>query len=303
MASEEQIDIGWEAKTVPLSEVRSETYKFVNAVIKYYSGDEGMFGSRIAFSAPGSTGNRQIYTVGVDGSELKGITGGSGIHLFPSWAPGGGIVFTELREHQTSIRVSNSDKVLSSRQGLNMNGVFSPNGSEVAATLSLDGDTDIYILDENGEILRQCTTSSGEDLSPTWSPDGSEIAFVSDRSGGPQVFVMNSDCSNQRRITFRGSYNTSPEWSPTGDTIVFTGRVDGRYDVFTVNPESNYIERLTQDQGSNMDPTWSPDGRYIAFVSTRGGRGSRLYVSTADGQIQTLISEDLSGVDTPAWQR
>lgn len=303
MAAEGQIDINWERKTVPLAEVRGEVYAFVNAVIEYYSGDRGIFGDRIAFAAPGRGGDKQIYTVSIDGSDVSGVTGGSGIHLFPSWAPGGAIIYTELREHETVIRMTGRESALSDRVGLNMNGVFSPNGSEIAATLSLDGDTDVYILDRNGNIIRQCTEHGGEDLSPAWSPDGSQIAFVSDRSGGPQVFVMNSDCSNQRRVTFRGSYNTGPEWSPRGDVIAFTGRSEGRYDIFTVNPETNYIERLTQDQGSNMDPTWSRDGRYIAFVSTRGGRGGSLYISTADGQIQTLVSDRLSGIDTPAWQR
>jgi TolB protein len=168
--------------------------------------------------------------------------------------------------------------------------------------MSVHGNTEIYVIDHTGNILRRCTSNDSEDVSPAWSPDGSQIAFVSDRSGGPQIYLMNSDCSGQTRVTFAGGYNTSPDWSPQGDRIAFTGRDSaGSFDVFTVEPHSNYIERLTQDQGDNREASWSPDGRYLVYTSTRGGSGGALYIMTEDGQYQTEILS--GGYETPAWER
>ena len=300
-----QIDVGFGPRTVPVDRVRGETYAFINAVVLYFSGSPGIFGQRIAFGARGRGGTKQIFTIRTDGSDLSGVTSGDTIHLFPAWGPGGAVMYTSYANDNPDLWIGSgrSARTLSSQPGLNMGARLSPDGSEIAIALTLRGNADIFILSASGEILRQCTTSAAEDISPTWSPDGSRIAFVSDRAGGPQIFVMNRDCSGQRRVTFRGSYNTNPDWSPLGDAIAFTGRAGNRYDIFTVEPDSGRIERITQDQGSNTNPSWSPDGRYLVFASSRGGGGNRLYISTADGQSQTLITPNVSGVESPAWQR
>lgn len=301
----EEIDVGWESRVVSHSSIRAATWEFVNAVIEYYSGAPGIFGSRVLFAARGSDGNKHIFSMNVDGSDVSRLTSDRTIHLLPAWGPGGQPLYTSYGRDNPDLWIGggSSARVFASYPGMNTGAALSPDGSQVAVTLSRDGNTEIYILDTQGDIVRRCTHHAAEDLSPTWSPDGSRIAFVSDRSGGPQIFVMNSDCSGQQRVTYLGSYNTSPDWSPSGDRIAFTGRAGGRYDIFVVDPDSQRIERVTQDQGSNMDPTWSPDGRWLMFTSTRGGGGARLYMSTADGLIQRLVTPDVSGAESPAWQR
>lgn len=295
----------WKPKSVSSNHVQREIYAFVNAVIAYYSGSAGPFGGRVTFAARGTGGYKQIYTIGVDGSDLHAVTRDRTIHLLPSWGPGGKVMYTSYRANNPDLWIgsgSNAQKLVS-YTGINSGAALSPDGKEIALTLSRDGNTEIYIVDLKGDILRRCTTSNSEDLSPSWSPDGRQIAFVSDRTGGPQIFVMNRDCSNPRRVTMRGEYNVSPDWSPDGSSIAFTGRAGGRFDIFTVDPRTLDVRRITQAQGSNFDATWSPDGRYLMFASTRGSDGARLVLSTADGQIQHIISNDIRGVESPKWRR
>lgn len=296
---------GWKPKSVSSNQVQREIYAFVNAVIAYYSGSEGPFGGRVTFAARGAGGYKQIYTIGVDGSDLRAVTKDRTIHLLPSWGPGGEVMYTSYRANNPDLWIGSGSnaKKLVSYSGINSGGALSPDGKEIALTLSRDGNTEIYIVDLKGDIIRRCTESNSEDLSPSWSPDGRQIAFVSDRAGGPQIFVMNRDCSNPRRVTMRGEYNVSPDWSPDGSRIAFTGRAGGRFDIFTVDPKTREVRRLTQAQGSNFDATWSPDGRYLMFASTRGSDGARLVLSTADGQIQHIISDEIRGVESPKWRR
>jgi len=299
--SGQQIDIGYTPVTVPLSDVRGEVYRFINLVIYYYTGNMGIFGSRIAFAARGESGMKQIYVTSMDGLSMSSVTSNRTLNVLPSFGPGGGVFYTSYQRGNPDLYLGG--ELFSSRPGTNMGARLSPRGDEVAVTLTMDGNAEIYILDTQGEILRRCTDNPAEDVDPTWSPDGSMLAFVSDRSGGPQIFVMNADCSGQRRVTFAGNYNTEPDWSPTENLIAFTGRDSrNRFDIFTVEPDTGYIRRLTQDQGNNEHPSWSPDGNYLVFSSTRGG-AKRLYITTSDGEHQTSITPDGDGFETPYWQR
>lgn len=295
----------WRPKTVSTSNIQRELYAFVNAVIAYYSGSPGPFGGRVTFAARGSGGYKQIYTMGIDGEDLKQVTKDRTIHLLPSWGPNRRVMYTSYKDNNPDLWIDDASgpRKLVSYPGINSGAALSPDGKEIALTLSRDGSTEIYIVNLEGKILRRCTESSSEDLSPAWSPNGRQIAFVSDRAGGPQIFVMNRDCSNPQRVTMRGEYNVRPDWSPDGSRIAFTGRAGGRFDIFTVDPTSKEVRRITQAQGSNFDPTWSPDGRYLMFASTRGGGGAKLVLSTADGQIQHIVSERVSGVESPQWLR
>lgn len=301
-----QLEIPYSGGTVAREAVAGEVYAFVNAIIQYYTGSPGIFGSRIAFVAGGNGGDKHVYTISMDGSGMSQETTRGGLNILPSFGPGGRLMYTSFRGGNPDLYIGSDPGAVSfsARPGFNSGARLSPAGGEIAATLSVGGNADIYILDTNGGILRQCTDNNAEDVSPTWSPDGSQIAFVSDRSGGPQIYVMNADCSGQRRVTFAGNYNTEPDWSPTSNLIAFTGRDErARFDVFTVEPETGFITRLTQDQGDNKSPSWSPDGRYVVVSSTRGGSSGSLYVIDSTGYFQHNITPNGGGFETPRWER
>ena len=189
-------------------------------------------------------------------------------------------------------------------KGLNTGAVLSPDGQYVAATLSKDGNPELYLLHpDTGKVVRRLTHAWGIDTSPAWSPDSKRIAFVSNRHGSPQIWVMNADGTNPRRLTFQGDYNQTPDWNPKGDQIAFTARDERAvFDIFTVNVKDGKITRLTQNQGNNEEPSWSPDGRFLAFTSTRSGR-SKLYIMNDNGRYQTQISTGKGTYLTPCWAR
>ena len=276
--------------------------RFVNQVVKYYTGTEGFFGTRIA--AIRKVGrNKELVMVNPDGSRVGTLAKSGGINLLPSLAKGK-IYFTSYRDGGPNLYLYERGKVsrISGRKGINMGGVLSPSGGFLAASLSFQGSSEIYLLNpKSGDVLRRLTRNGRIDISPTWSPDGKKIAFVSDREGSPQIWVMNSDGSNQKRLTYQGKYNQSPRWSPNGDLIVFSSR-DEKYvfDIFTIDPnDPSKITRLTQNQGNNVEPSWSPDGRHIVFSSTRTGR-SELYIMTSDGFTQRRLTNG-GGFTSPSW--
>ena len=301
-----EIELEWSApESVGEDGVRREVNRFINAVLKHYTGAEGIFGTRIAYSRRYNNDVKQIYTMEMDGSDQRRISRGNAISLVPTFGPDGAVYFTDYGQGNPDLYRyrDGSLRVISNAEGQNSGAAYC--GGKLALTMSRGtANTDIYLVDpDTGAVLQQLTDNWSIDVSPTWSPDCSKIAFVSSRSGGGHIFVMNADGTEQRRLTFQGSYNTTPDWSPRGDRIVFSGRDEfHKFDLFTVDLEGN-IERLTQDQGNNSDPAYSPDGRYIVFASDREGGQSRLWLTTHDGQVQRPLTREGQGFEEPAWER
>ncbi|MDE0084564.1 MAG: hypothetical protein OXU23_02560, partial [Candidatus Poribacteria bacterium] len=43
-----------------------------------------------------------------------------------------------------------------------------------------NGNTNIYIMSDNGSSIKQIPTLSGSGITPRWSPNGQQIAFLQD---------------------------------------------------------------------------------------------------------------------------
>ncbi len=294
--------LDFDASPVSTSSYEPLVHEFVNAMLEYYTGTRGIFGTQIAYVRRNASGLKQIWVMDMSGESVRSITNNRAINLLPSWGTGR-IYYTSYKDQNPDLWVWDGERhrKLSGRRGQNSGA--SQCGDKLALTLSMGGEnTDIYVIDpSSGKKVTRLTDHWAIDTSPTWSPDCSKIAFVSGRSSSPQIYVMNADGSDQRRLTYKGTYNTTPDWSPKGDVIAFTSRDErNAFDIFTVDLKGN-IERLTQDQGNNEDPSFSPDGRYLVFTSDREG-GKRIWLMTSDGQYQRAITEG-SGYSSPTWAR
>lgn len=114
---------------------------------------------------------------------------------------------------------------------------WSPDGRRLVFSGLANGVTDLYMIDADGQNLRQLTDDAFGDLQPSWSPDGRFIAFASER--GPQ-----SDLP----------------------TLKF-----GEWQINVLDLESSEVRVLPQQAGKNLNPQWAPDGQSLAFLSDRTG--------------------------------
>lgn len=271
-------------------DIRKLTHLWCNEVVKHFTGEDGFFGSKIAFVTRGKRRNKTIKAMDFDGASVHSMSRNSSINILPSWSPSGGkLAYTSYMRDNPDLYVVSAGggrpKRVSRARGMNTGASWSPDGSKLAITLSKDGNPEIYIISaSSGKVVKRLTRNRHIDTSPAWSPNGKEIAFVSDREGGPQIFVMKSDGSGQRRVSMNGSYNTTPTWSPAKGqrVIAYTTRAGKGFDIVTQDLNTKKMVRITQNEGSNEEPSFAPNGRVLAFSSARSG-GAGIYIANADG--------------------
>ncbi|HSE85315.1 MAG TPA: Tol-Pal system beta propeller repeat protein TolB [Candidatus Binatia bacterium] len=288
-----------------VKDYRRIAHKFADEIINQFTGVPGIFNTRIAYVSTSGGRFKEIHVAHLDGSEKFQVTNNRTINLSPSWtADGKSVLYTSYKDRNSSLYLfelySGKEVKIFPRNGRYIGGKASPDGQFIAATMETGGNSNIMLLDRNGNVIRSLTESPGIEVSPAWSPDSKQLVFVSDRSGSPQVYVLDVASNKSRRLTYSGNYNTSPEWSPRGDRVAYTGRVGNRFAIFTIGIDGGEPRKLTSESADSEDPTWSPDGRFIAFSSNRAGK-YHLYVMQANGENQRRLTGS-GGDDTkPSW--
>jgi len=283
-------------------DTRSVVHRWCNEVVKYYTGEPGFFGSKIAFTAKGKSSSA-IHAMDFDGKNEYTVSNNSSQNILPAWSPSGGqIAYTSFMRNNPDLYVAAAGggrpTKLSGQHGMNTGAAWSPDGTKIALTLSKDGNPEIYVISaSDGSILKRITNDKAIDTSPAWSPDGSQLAFVSDRNGGPQIFIVPSSGGTAKQVSFNGTYNTTPTWSPKPGKhiIAYTTRDGGTYDIVALDLDAKSTIRITQNEGSNEEPAFSPNGRAIAFA--RAGQG--VFITNADGTGKAIKvwSGSATGID------
>lgn len=170
-------------------------------------------GKTIAFMVLGDRGHSTIYTIGIDGSNLRCLAPCAASNTSPSFSPDGQtIVFASTRNSKVNF-------------GENFKDIFG---------------FSIYSINLDGTGLKQLTHSLVNDYTPTISPDGKLIAFVSDIGGKQLLYIMNADGSSQRCLGKDGV--AAPLFSQDGKYIYFSTGIK--------NSTMNTIKRINIDNAN-----------------------------------------------------
>src|SRR5215211_5878251 len=79
---------------------------------------------------------------------------------------------------------------LTSTPSLEIDPYFSPDGSQIAFTATVAGNTDVYVVSASGGDPKRLTYHPALDRVRGWKPDGKSIVFASKRNGAPQESHM-----------------------------------------------------------------------------------------------------------------
>jgi TolB protein len=269
------------ARETRLRNVRQLTFGGENAEA-YFSPD----GRRLIFqSSREGVPCDQIFTMNVDGSDVRRVSTGTGRTTCGFFLPGGEeIVYASTHEVSPDCP---------------------PPPDLSRGYVWPIHDYDIYRAKADGSGLRNLTKSAGYDAEPTVAPDGT-IVFTSTRDGDMEIYSMHADGSGVKRLTNRPGPDGGPFFSHDGRMIAWRGRLmapgpeldayrsllkqnvwrPGALEIFIMNRDGSGQQQVTNLGGANFAPSWHPDRKRLIFASNMAdpkGREFELYLINIDG--------------------
>jgi len=162
-------------------------------------------GDRIVFTST-RDGDLDIYTMNLDGSDIRRLTTQLGYDGGPFFSPDGKeIVYRAY--HPTDPREQADYKDL------------------LARNLIRPGTLNLYVMNADGSDKRLVLENGAANFAPYFFPDGDRIIFASNLAdpGGRNfdLFMIHKDGTGLQRITYNPSFDGFPMFSPDGRYLVF----------------------------------------------------------------------------------
>jgi tricorn protease len=200
---------------------------------------------------------------------------------------------------------------LTSTQGVELDPYFSPDGSQIAFTSTVAGNTDVYVVPTAGGDPKRLTYHPATDRVRGWTPDGRRVIFSSGRDTAPQQSyvrlwtvsvdggfpeplpmpraVSGSYSADSRRIAYEEFPTVFfPDWFETSMWRHYRG---GRtHPILVMNLSDYSVEKLPWDNSNDSWPMWI--GNSIYFLSDRNFTTNLYAYSNDTRQVKQLTHHD-----------
>jgi len=228
----------------------------------------------------------QIYTMNIDGSDVKLVSTGDGRTTCSYFLPG-------------DKRILYSSTHLGGKQ-------CPPRPDFSQGYVWAVYDTfDIFTANPDGSNLKQLTTTPGYDAETTINRQG-KLVFTSKRDGDLDIYTMDANGKNVKRLTNELGYDGGPFWSYDGKQIVYRAyhpqseKEKSDYvallkqnlirptvlDIWVMNADGSNKRQVTHLNKASFAPYFFPDGKRVIFASNVAdakGRDFDLYMINVDG--------------------
>ena len=253
-------------------------------------------GTRLVFqSTRDSLGCDQIFTMNVDGSDVRLVSTGRGRTTCGFFFPDG-------------------KRLIYASTHLGGEACPPPPDRASGYVWPIYPSYEIFAADADGKNLQRLTDNQGYDAEGAVSPDGRRIVFTSLRGGDLDLYVMNADGSGVTRLTDRFGYDGGPFFSWDGRSIVYraaypetpTEREEytallgqglvrpRRLEIYVMRADGTAVRQVTRAKAASFAPFMHPNGQQIIFSSNLHdptGRSFALYLVNLDG----------SGLERVTW--
>jgi len=210
----------------------------------------------------------QIFTMNIDGSNVRQVSSGEGRTTCSYYLKGGKKI------------------IYASTHGGAKECPPNPDYSK-GYVWAIYPDYDIYVANSDGKNIKKLTDAKGYDAEATVSPDGKKIIFTSERDGDLDLYSMDVDGKNVKRLTTELGYDGGAFFSPDSKMIVYRGShpttaedikkykdllaehliVPTTFEVWTMNADGTNKRQVTKLNAASFAPFFTPDGKRIIFCT------------------------------------
>lgn len=209
----------------------------------------------------------QMFTINVDGTDLKLVSNGNGQTTCGHFSKDGTrIIYASTHAAGEDCPPKATNSVWRFSEGF-----------------------DVYSANPDGSDLKRLTNTYGYDAEATVSPDGTKIVFTSFRNGDPDIYVMNMNSSDVKQLTFEKGDDGGAWFSPDNTKITYrcfhpktlqetkdwdealSKNEMGRFphEICMMDADGSNKRQITNFGRASWAPYFHPNGKQIIFSSNR----------------------------------
>jgi len=151
---------------------------------------------------------------------------------------------------------------------------FSSDDRWVAFSSVIEGQSDIWLLSQDGDMIPVTKSSNRDEWAPTFADHDSVLICVFRDSAGFGLAEINRFRFSDFSIIYRDS--TALDRPSLADNKIYFQRASaGQNDILCLERKFRSVSTIVSSNDDEIDPAVSPDGHWLAFA--RKGKGDTFY--------------------------
>jgi Tol biopolymer transport system component len=217
-----------------------------------FESEDGYSIKKVVFTS-NRDGNKNIYSINIDGTGITRLTSYSGSDFYPE---------------------------------------ASPDGSKITYASDIRGIWQIMVMDWDGKNKKQITHNSFRCGYPSWSFDGKYIYFEAYINGDWELYRIKGDGTGQKRLTFNSTYNDwHPNGHPFKYEIIYESGITGKENIYVMSHSGSGIRKIGGSGPRRRVPDVSNDGTKITYMRY-SGNNSDIWIMDYSGQNETKLTSN-----------
>lgn len=230
----------------------------------------------IVFSSS-RNGNSDIYTMKIDGSELRALTTDSSEQWSPSWLSESEITFLYQKEDSIGRRAIDLNSLESRELSHPPNCLLTDKNMLYAAKgtkglYSCLGD--IFVLQEGVDgILNISQNMLGQSRYPSWADGGDAVVFTNNQTGSNDIYLFDLPSQTLKRLISYPSNEERPSLSSDGRYLAFSSDMEeaGNQEIMIMEMKTERLMNVSKSNGTELIARWAEKDPVLYYGSDKEG--------------------------------